>query len=273
MSKAKEIIDKIRALFADVPPAPPATPVMFSYPIDGGSTVFVDCSDDGMADIDANDKVYTDAAGTTPYPDGTYKVTGKDFSFTVAGGMVTAVTDADGTGPGLPLEQAAPDPMDASKKPAPPPAPPAPPAPSPITPPAKFEMTPEGAKAFMDKFADGTPDDRIANLEVVCKALMEYNFGWQIREAQQKATADAAIEVYKQDLVTAQAALTAQDVTIKKQEEKLKALFSLTEELAAIPVAEPQTLTGPKKEKFEKKQKTEDRFSKIADSLKQLKNK
>lgn len=288
MSKAKKLLDKLKALvnskFDDqTPPVPappaPGTPKIFSYPVDGGGTVYVDCSDDGIADIDTNDKVYSDAAATIPYPDGTYKVTGTDFGFTVAGGIVTAVQDADNAGPGIPLEDAM----------AKPPVPPVhtPPQPAPIPPPApvtpKFsatpenmktaieKMTPEAMAAMFDAFATGSDQDRIANLEVVCKALMEYNFGWQIQEVQRKATTDQAIEVYKRDLTTAQAALAKQEAYIKKQDEKMTAMFELVEEIAGTPTADPITLTGTRKEKFEKKGKVEDRLGRFADAINKIK--
>ena len=90
---------------APVPPAPvdPVAPVAAppaSWLVDGGQPVFVNISDDGVADIDANDTAFSDAAMTLPYPDGTYNVTGTDFGFTVAGGIVSAISDVDGTGPG-----------------------------------------------------------------------------------------------------------------------------------------------------------------------------
>jgi hypothetical protein len=285
---AKEKIQTILAavkLAFDVTPAPPAiadpaapaattTAVVFSYGIDGGSTVYVDCTDDGIADIDANDKVYTDPALTQPYPDGTYKVTGTDFGFTVAGGIVTGVTDADGTGPGVPLEQAA-----AMATPPPPPAaPPAPPAPKTMPTAAQMAtMQPEEITKVVTEcfasFATGSSDDRIANLELVCKALMEYNFGWQIREAQQKQTADAAINIYKVDLVNAQSDLATAKTQLAKQDEKLKGLFSLVEVMAEIPSAEPRTLTGPRKEVFDKNQSKEDRLNGIATALADMKKK
>lgn len=88
---------------AATPPAPAGmASQMVSYNVDGGQPVFTDISDDGIADIDPGDMVYSDAAMTIPYPDGTYKVTGTDFGFTVAGGIVTAVTDPDGLGAGAP---------------------------------------------------------------------------------------------------------------------------------------------------------------------------
>lgn len=285
---AKELLAKVKALF-DIPaytaPAVPAAPadtstaVVFSYPVDGGSTVYVDCSDDGIPDIDAADKVYTDPALTQPYPDGTYKVTGTDFGFSVAGGIVSTVTDADGTGPGVPLEQSGGAGM--AKPPVPPvppvaPAaaakPPAAPLPAPAT--AQMAvMTPETVASFFTAFATGTPEDRIANLELVAKALMEYNFGWQIREAQQKATADQAINIYKTDLVNAQAELANAKTVMAKQDEKLKGLFEIVEQIVVIPSADPKTLNPAKQERFDKTQAREQRLIDISEALKKHKNK
>lgn len=104
---------KLKKAFQDAPPTgapvtppvvtPPAAPQAVCYPVDGGQPVYVDISDDGIPDIDVNDKVFSDQALTTPYPDGTYKVTGTDFGFTVAAGVVSAVTDPDSKGPGMPM--------------------------------------------------------------------------------------------------------------------------------------------------------------------------
>lgn len=276
--KIQTILAAVKAVF-DVNPAPPATTdpaapattttaVVFSYGVDGGSTVYVDCSDDGIADIDANDKVYTDPALTQPYPDGTYNVTGTQFGFTVVGGIVTAVTDVAGTGPGVPLEQAA-----AMATPPPPPPPPAAP-PAPKTTPAQMaEMTKESMAACFAAFATGSSDDRIANLELVCKALMEYNFGWQIREAQQKLTADQAINIYKVDLVNAQSDLATAKTQLAKQDQQLKGLFSLVEAMATIPSADPKTLTGPRKEVFDKNQSKEEKLEAISAALAEIKKK
>jgi hypothetical protein len=91
---AKEILKKIKAVFdGTVPaPAPVVTKLTTNFPVDNGDPVYVDTSDDGINDIDAGDPVYSDDAMTTPYPDGTYKVTGTDVSFTVAGGIVTTIS-------------------------------------------------------------------------------------------------------------------------------------------------------------------------------------
>jgi hypothetical protein len=88
--EAKEILKKIKAVFegTTVLPAPaPAVPVKLAtnYPVDNGGPVYAD----GTLDVGA--AVWTDEAMTLPYPDGTYKVTGKEFSFTVAAGVISAV--------------------------------------------------------------------------------------------------------------------------------------------------------------------------------------
>jgi hypothetical protein len=97
---AKEILKKIKAVFhetqvlapAPVVPAPQPVKLATNYPVDGGQPVYVDTSDDGLNDIDTGDAVYSDEAMTQPYADGTFTVTGTSFSFTVAGGIVTATT-------------------------------------------------------------------------------------------------------------------------------------------------------------------------------------
>lgn len=103
---AKDILLKIKAAFADPLPVAPDdtdTKTFVSYAVEGGGSVFVDNTDDGLADIDAGDKVYSDPEMTIPYPDGTFKIAGTDFSFTVVGGSVSTIADPDGTGPGSPI--------------------------------------------------------------------------------------------------------------------------------------------------------------------------
>jgi hypothetical protein len=126
---AKEILEKVKSYFADpvpsvAPPMPdvPSTGAVVGYAVDGGQPVYVDISDDSIPDIDAGDPVYSDQAKTTPYPDGDYKVTGTDFGFSVAGGVVTTVTDPDNKGAGVPMQDAKQDPK-TTDVPPPPPAP------------------------------------------------------------------------------------------------------------------------------------------------------
>ncbi len=141
------------------------------------------------------------------------------------------------------------------------------PAPAPVITPlqaSEFPQTQDQLLAIFSAFAIGTPEERIANLEKVAKALMENCFGWQLREAEQKIATDQAISIYKQGLVTAEARMA-------KQDEVIKGLFELAEKLIEEPTADPVTLTGNKKDQFERANKKEQRLQKIADALKTTK--
>jgi hypothetical protein len=275
----KERFLKIKAAFDGTPPPPPApapapaATTSCGYAVNNGSPVYVDISDDGMPDIDVNDKVYTDSAMTTPYPDGTYTVTGSDFVFTVTGGVVASVNDPDGKGPGTPIDDGM------AKPPAAPPAAPTPPAPA-ATPPQPVtlaEMTPEQVTAMYLKFATGTPEERLTGLEIMVKALMECNFGYKIREGNE----NQAIQVYKDTVGTPTAQITAmqsafakideQAKTITKLEGTITSLLELTGQLVEMPNDDPKTLTGGKKEKFERTLKKENAVLGIAAALKDIK--
>jgi hypothetical protein len=271
----KEIFKRIKAAFdMPIPPAPapaaPAAPTGMtscSYLIDGGGPIYVDISDDGIPDIDANDKVYSDSAMTTPYPDGTYNVTGTTFGFTVAGGVVTIVNDAAGTGPGAPVDNTT-----MAAPPAPAPAP-APAVAAPVA--AAVPITQAQMETMFAKFAVGSADERITNLETMCKALMECNYGYQIREASE----DAAVQAYKDSvalqvsslMASSQAAIDEQKTINTKQQETITGLFELCEKLVELPTADPVTLTGGKKDRFDRTEKREQKFENIAAALKQVK--
>lgn len=260
--KAKGILAKIKALFDGTPPpvvapapaaAPPAGAAVVtpcSYNIDGSVPIFVDISADGIPGIDLSDKVYTDAALTIPYADGTYNVTGTQFGFTVAGGIVSAVNDLAGTGAGTPVTAAA----------APPPPPPA--AATPIT---QAQM-----ESMAAKFGTGTSEDRLSNIEIMLKALMEDRFGWEI----QKQGQAEAINSYRETIQTLQAESQKisdlkLDDRIKKQDETIKGLFDLAEALIGEPTAPPVTLNGNKKEKFDRLQKKDEKFEGILAGIKE----
>lgn len=89
---AKEILKKIKAAFdgTTVVPAPPPAPVvpaqLTEYPVDGSGIVYTSSST-----IEVGTPVFSDAAMTMPYPEGSYTVTNTDFTFTVDSGVVTAV--------------------------------------------------------------------------------------------------------------------------------------------------------------------------------------
>jgi hypothetical protein len=76
----------------------------------------------------------------------------------------------------------------------------------------------------LNKFAENAPAEQQPMVTIV-KALFENVFGWQIREAQERATREAAIEVYK--------------TGFEKQKEANQELVKLVEFLAEEPVAKP----------------------------------
>lgn len=225
----KEIFLKIKAKFdvpADVTPgdiAPADTGTnkdgsnVISYNVDNGQPVFVDISDDGIADIDANDAVYTDETMTTPYADGTYKVTGTDFGFTVAGGIVSSIDDKDGKGAGTPIED--------DKAPV-----------TVIVPPA----------------AAATLEQRVAAIE--------------------EEMAKQKVPVIPTGMAT-EVELKAASQKVDKHEQTIKDLFDLVEKLCEVPTADPKTLTGNKKDQFEKSNTREKKLESIAAAIKEMKNK
>lgn len=311
---AKEILLGMKKLAGFDAPAPPAQPpvnpapttgtTISSYNVDGGGAIFVDNSDDGVADIDSGDKVYSDPAATVPYPDGTYTVTGTQFGFTVAGGSVSVVNDPAGTGPGAPVTD--PGAMAAPVTTAIP----APPTMEqriaaieamlgkliPGTAPAAMSiqtdvvaLTPDTIAEMYAKFGTGNSNDRLANLEIMVKALMECNFGYQIRQGQEAE----AVQAYKEsiagqvsDLLAStqkfdahiaaienqKTKITEQDEKIKKQDEVIKGLFELAEKLVQEPNDTPRTLNGTKKEKFNRAASV-DKYAGVLAGLKEAKTK
>jgi hypothetical protein len=140
--------------------------------------------------------------------------------------------------------------------------------------PAPVVLTAEAVHSMYAKFATGTPEERIANLELMVKALMECNFGYQIRQGQE----NAAIQAYKDSLATTQTAVAEQTThlqaatqKIEKQDEVIKGLFELAEKLAETPTADPKTLTGNKKEQFERTTAKEKKIQGIAEAITQMK--
>lgn len=121
--------------------------------------------------------------------------------------------------------------------------------------------TPEKMRDAMEKFATGTPEERIANLEIMVKALMEYSFGWQIKEAQEKAAREQAIATYQQKLSAAEKAHN-------KQKEINEQILDLVTELAESPSADPpfqRTVSS-----FSKVQVKNKGLAKFADAAKKI---
>jgi hypothetical protein len=141
---------------------------------------------------------------------------------------------------------------------------------------APVVLTAEAVQAMYAKFATGTPEDRIGNLEIMVKALMDCNFGYEIRKGQDAA----AIAVYRESLAPTAAAVTAQATQmeaatqkIEKQDLIIAGLFELAEKLVEMPSAEPKTLTGNKKDQFDKMKAKEAKLESIAAAIKEMKTK
>lgn len=141
------------------------------------------------------------------------------------------------------------------------------PAPQPAVP-----VTQAAMAEIIQKFAVGDPEQRLSNLEIVCKALMESEFGYQISANERIAATNDAIAIYETTLKNQAAAMAAQDKKLEKYSETIKGLFELVEKLVELPTAEPKTLNGHKKEIFDKKEKAENKMGAIAEALKDIKH-
>lgn len=86
--------------------------------------------------------------------------------------------------------------------------------------------TPAQMMAAIQKFASpgATPD--VAKMALILKACFEYTFGWQLREAQEKATRDAAIQAYQ--------------TGFNEHKEAQKLMFELVEEIANSSETRPE---------------------------------
>jgi hypothetical protein len=118
--------------------------------------------------------------------------------------------------------------------------------------------TPEGIEKLFAQFATGTSDERIANLEIVCKALMEYSFGWEIKKAKEANDQAAAIKIYTDQLAPLTVQMNEQKQTIETQRQAIADMFSLVKEfLKEEPVSNPpqQTKVGFNLGKTTKKEK------------------
>ncbi len=124
---------------------------------------------------------------------------------------------------------------------------------------------------MVNKFANGSDEERLVNLEAVCKALMQSEFGWQILEQQRLADTNNAIAIYNTTLKMHSDKVEAAEARLTKQDEVIKALFDLVEEMSNMPSAEPKTLTGNKKDQFDRTNKKEAKMEKIAAAVAQMK--
>jgi hypothetical protein len=253
----KQFLKDIRARFNGevTPPVPPtpapavlATPTAKTYKLQDGTEISINQAGDVPA---AGDMVMI---GGVPAPANTYTLDNGAVIVVDATGVITSYTAMA----------------------APPPPPPAPAAPAqPVT------LSAEEFAAMVAKFAIGSTEERMGNLEIMVKALMDCNFGYEIRKGQEAS----AIEAYKESLAPLQTSLESasnklqsayeklesQQTIIGKHEETIKGLFELVEQLVEMPSADPVALTGAKKEKFEKMTARDERLQKMADALKKQK--
>lgn len=258
---AKEILLKIKAAFDGTTPAPVPAPVPVAPAALATPTAKNYKLQDGVTDIVINQAGEIPAIGDTVMIGG---LPAAANTYTLSDGA-TIVVDANGaittyTAMAVPPVQ--------------PPAPPPTPA-QPIT------LSSEEFAAMVAKFAVGSTEERMGNMEVMLKALMECNFGYEIRKGQEAA----AIEAYKESLAPLQTSLEAataqmqsafekveaQQEIISKHQQTIKDLFELVELLVQEPTADPVTLTGRQKEKFEKMTTRDERLAKIADAVKKQK--
>lgn len=257
----KERFQLLRAAFNGTTPPPAPVPAPTPAPAPAAMAAKIYRLQDGVTEISISQAGEMPAAGDmvtingVPAPASTYTLADGATITCDATGMVTAYTPA-----------------------APAPAPT--PAPAPAQPVTLSAMTDEQMTAMYAKFA-GSVEEQVGALIIMVKALMEDRFGWKIREGQE----NAAIEVYKDTLGTKPIVtieemssvfvkaekIDEQSATINRHEETIKQLLELTEQLVELPTADPKTLTGPKKEKFDTSNKKEERIAKMAEAVRAMK--
>lgn len=135
---------------------------------------------------------------------------------------------------------------------------------------SKVEMptTAEGLQKIFEGFASGSDQERIANLEVIAKALFENVFGWQIKETEERLLREQAINIYKEGLKNAQLEFAAH---LKRQADGVAQLFSIVEDISQEPTAEPATVPVHKKEKFDRANKRSSTLDRIAAVRREMK--
>lgn len=250
----KQILKDIKARFSGevAPPVAPVAPAAAAvttakiHKLQDGTEISISQA----GEVPAMGDLVT--IGGLPATEGTYTLEDGAVIVVDLTGMITAYTPA--------VALAAP--------PVPPVAPPAAPA-QPVT------LSAEEVQAMYAKFATGSTEDRLGNLETMIKALMECSFGYEIRKTAEQEAILAYKESVAQQFAEAKEAsekkIAAQETTIAKHEETIKGLFELVEKLVELPTADPVTLTEGQKAKFERQNFKEERLKKIAEAMKKQK--
>jgi hypothetical protein len=112
------------------------------------------------------------------------------------------------------------------------------------------EPTMEEMKKACGQFAVGTPEERIARLELVCKALMQSSFGWEMRQAEEQALRSQAIAAYsqfsemvkesKETFSAKDEGIEALKSQIEKQDGIIKEMFSVLSQISNLaPIEQP----------------------------------
>jgi hypothetical protein len=202
--KATEIIEKLRAAFAEltgaqppVPPAPPAPPApqVFGYKLADGT------------EIEVSGEVAPGSVVTiqgVPAPAGEHVLEDGTKIEVAEGGVITEVE-----------------------------------VPEPAEPAVDEEMKKKQLMSAVQKFATGTPEERLTNLEFISKMLFEYAYGWELREQAQKQVKDQAMAIYQQMRSEEKTddRVKQLETTVNKYREMFAQMLELTEALAKAPVA------------------------------------
>lgn len=130
----------------------------------------------------------------------------------------------------------------------------------------------EAMSAMTAKFAVGDVESRVANLEVMAKALMESEFGYQISANERIESQNQAIAVYQTTLDGQTSALAAAKLEIEKYSKVQTAMFELIEMIVEKPTAEPKTISPAEKQRFEKTAKSEARLNGMVEALKKVRS-
>jgi hypothetical protein len=112
-------------------------------------------------------------------------------------------------------------------------------APEPAAPVVDEEMKKKQLMSAVQKFATGTPEERLTNLEFISKMLFEYAYGWELREQAQKQVKDQAMAIYQQMRSEEKTddRVKQLETTVNKYREMFAQMLELTEALAKAPVA------------------------------------
>lgn len=127
----------------------------------------------------------------------------------------------------------------------------------------EIEAPLDSPEEMVKKFATGTPEERITNLETICKALMERCLGYEMKEAAVKTYVDEAIKAYPSLFEEVKKKL-------EKHETILPQIFDLVEEMTKEPAGDPPANTK-KDLGFSKVENKKDKLSKYADAAQKLK--